>query len=360
LEDELDAIPHHIKLDVDESELAYALEQARHALSAFAERLGLLRRWKRHRQRLDDGQRSLRLLGELLGIDTATIDAPLHSVADKPRRSLTPLQDLAPIEHVVSEVKSVKQTRSLIDWREAELGTLPEKHELDDRLHSLNEERCNAGRALLDVRWEEARRQDPAARKAAGELAELLENVASTGSGARRARGLISAALGSIPVWGVTNLSARTNLPLTSGLFDLVVIDEASQCDVASALPLLARARRGMIIGDRRQLVHITSLSRTRERVIAHRSGLSDDRADEFSYRSRSCFGLASSRVDESPIFLDLHFRSHPAIISFSNNHFYDGRLELCSESQPPTEMNAIEWKRVAATVIRVPTDEAV
>lgn len=347
LGEELEALPPQVKLDVDESQLGDALEQARRALSAFAKRLGLFRRWKKHQQRLDDGRRALRTLGELLGIDTTIVDAPLQTVADKPRRSLTPLQDLGPIEHVVSGITSVNQTRSLIGRKEAELGALPEKHELDDRLHSISEDRSNAGRSLLDVKWEESRRHDPVARKAAGELAELLENAARTGSGARRARGLVSAALGCIPVWGVTNLSARTNLPLTNGLFDLVVIDEASQCDVASALPLLARARRGMIIGDRRQLVHIASLSRARERVIAGRAGLSDDRADEFSYRNRSCFGLASSRVDESPIFLDLHFRSHPAIIGFSNEHFYDGRLELCSESRPPTEMNAIEWKRV-------------
>ena len=40
--------------------------------------------------------------------------------------------------------------------------------------------------------------------------------------------------------------------PALSGypLFDLVVIDEASQCDIASVVPLLARGRRAVLAGD--------------------------------------------------------------------------------------------------------------
>lgn len=64
-----------------------------------------------------------------------------------------------------------------------------------------------------------------------------------------------------IPVWIVTSLSARRALPLTENLFDLVVIDEASQGDIASALPILFRARRAVVIGDPHQLRHISTLS---------------------------------------------------------------------------------------------------
>src|SRR5690606_33489986 len=41
------------------------------------------------------------------------------------------------------------------------------------------------------------------------------------------------------PIWSTTALSVRNAIPLRSALFDLVVIDEASQCDLASAVPLL-------------------------------------------------------------------------------------------------------------------------
>ena len=46
-----------------------------------------------------------------------------------------------------------------------------------------------------------------------------------------------------LPCWAVSSLSAKGRLPLEAGFFDLVVIDEASQCDIASALPLLYRAK---------------------------------------------------------------------------------------------------------------------
>ena len=355
LREHLDALPERVAVDTDPGELDESVRRARVALDAFGERLGLFRRWKKHQQRLERARQELAELGEFVGLDRSAIEQPLSSVTEKPKRSLTPRHDFGTVEEIVDAIRWVQDTRGAVARKQRELDALPSKQELDDQLHDISGERNAAGRALLDARWEQVRRDDPAARTASGELAELLEKASTTGSGARRARGLVAAALPAIPVWGVTNLSARTNLPLVSGLFDLVVIDEASQCDVASALPLLARARRALIIGDRRQLIHITSLSQARERSIGRRWALAEDRVDEFSYRSRSCFGLASSRVDESPLFLDLHFRSHPAIIGFSNEHFYDGRLELCSDSRPPADLPAIEWTRVAGDSRRGP-----
>ena len=52
------------------------------------------------------------------------------------------------------------------------------------------------------------------------------------------------------PLWSVSNLSARSALPLVPGLFDLVIIDEASQCDIPSIVPLLARSKRAVLAGD--------------------------------------------------------------------------------------------------------------
>jgi len=43
-------------------------------------------------------------------------------------------------------------------------------------------------------------------------------------------------------------------LPLKSGLFDLVVFDEASQMPVEHASPTLFRARRAVVSGDEKQM----------------------------------------------------------------------------------------------------------
>jgi hypothetical protein len=60
--------------------------------------------------------------------------------------------------------------------------------------------------------------------------------------------------------WATSTHSVR-RLELTPKLFDLVVIDEASQCSIAAVLPLLYRARRALIIGDPMQLGHIPGIS---------------------------------------------------------------------------------------------------
>ncbi len=351
----LETLPERAEVDADERYLDASVEQARVALDAFGRGLGIFGRWEKHQQRLEWARRALSALGEVLALDQGEMEQVLASVADRPRRSLAPRQAFRSIEEDVEKIRRVKRTRANIADIAAELESLPSKQELDDRLHSMRDERIEAGRQLLDAKWEQVRRGDPAARTAAGKLAELLEGAANAGRSARGARRQVVPALAAIPVWGVTNLSARTNLPLEQGLFDLVVIDEASQCDIASAIPLLVRAKRALIIGDRRQLTHISSLSNAREETIARRWGLSEDRLDDFSYRDRSCFGLASSRVDEEPLFLDLHFRSHPAIIGFSNERFYDGRLELCSDSHPPGDLPAIEWTDVVGDSSRGP-----
>ncbi|MFE1306059.1 AAA domain-containing protein [Streptomyces rochei] len=73
--------------------------------------------------------------------------------------------------------------------------------------------------------------------------------------------------------WAVTSLSAR-RFPPGPALFDLVVIDEASQCAIPHILPLLFRARRALVIGDAMQLAHIAKISPEREALVRRKLGL--------------------------------------------------------------------------------------
>ncbi|MBV5323247.1 hypothetical protein JZU51_00475, partial [bacterium] len=56
------------------------------------------------------------------------------------------------------------------------------------------------------------------------------------------------------PCWAVTSLSAGSRIPLLPAIFDLIVIDEASQSDIPSSIPLLFRSRRAGVVGDPHQL----------------------------------------------------------------------------------------------------------
>ena len=71
-----------------------------------------------------------------------------------------------------------------------EIDDVLPRHELDDQLFKMQGQRLNCGRDLIDARWEQARRDDPASRIAAGQLSEQLSHTASTGSGGRRAKGM--------------------------------------------------------------------------------------------------------------------------------------------------------------------------
>lgn len=133
-----------------------------------------------------------------------------------------------------------------------------------------------------------------------------------------------------LSVWIVTTLSTRRGVPLAPALFELVVIDEASQCDIASAIPLLFRARRAVIIGDPKQLRHISTLHIDEEMHIRDSLSLQEYWKKGWRYSSYSIYDLAEhiqNGQGKLPYFLNEHYRSDGAIIGFSNRAFYGGRL---------------------------------
>ena len=102
-----------------------------------------------------------------------------------------------------------------------------------------------------------------------------------------------------LPAWAVTSLSARGKIPFEGGMFDLVIFDEASQCDIASALPLLYRAKQAVVIGDPRQLKHITSLDINKDEKLLNKNDLFLSHPN-WAYSFNSLFDLASGLVGPS------------------------------------------------------------
>ena len=56
------------------------------------------------------------------------------------------------------------------------------------------------------------------------------------------------------PVWASKDNFLSNILPLKPGMFDCVIIDEASFCRANSAIPALYRGKHAVIIGDPMQL----------------------------------------------------------------------------------------------------------
>jgi very-short-patch-repair endonuclease len=139
--------------------------------------------------------------------------------------------------------------------------------------------------------------------------------------------------LKALPFWTVSNLSACGRLPMVSGLFDLVVIDEASQCDIPSCVPLMFRAKQAVIIGDPMQLGSITNLGRQSEQSLLKRHGIGSPGV--FRYSGNSIYDLAAaSAPSTAQTFLAQHYRCHPDIIEFANSsHWYDSNLEAVTNA---------------------------
>jgi very-short-patch-repair endonuclease len=180
----------------------------------------------------------------------------------------------------------------------------------------------------------------------------------------RRVRELYPKVTRTLPCWAITSLSAHGRLPLEPAFFDLVVIDEASQCDIASALPLLHRAMSAVIIGDPQQLRHISSVPRSRDAQLLEQHGLVEDGL-RWSYSTNSLYDLATSMAEpETLIQLRDHHRSHADIIEFSNDHFYDGQLRVATRYErlvlPPRDQAIVKWINLQGTVQRPPAGGAV
>ncbi|WP_165903966.1 AAA domain-containing protein [Plasticicumulans lactativorans] len=149
-------------------------------------------------------------------------------------------------------------------------------------------------------------------------------------AGAARARELWSAQraliLGQMPLWAVSNLGAASRIPLVPGLFDYVVLDEASQCDIASALPLLARARQAIVIGDPAQLTHISQVRREWEAETLRNAGLMRPGIGSYLFSTNSLFHLAAAAAGDHHLLRD-HFRCHEDIADYISATFYGNRL---------------------------------
>jgi very-short-patch-repair endonuclease len=107
-------------------------------------------------------------------------------------------------------------------------------------------------------------------------------------------------------------------------LFDVVIVDEASQADLF-ALPVLSLAERAVVVGDDQQIGPqlgfvggVTGLIHSHLRDVPS--------AEHFDPES-SLYDHAVRRSPER-ILLTEHFRCVPQIIEFSSRHYYDGKIQ--------------------------------
>lgn len=201
-------------------------------------------------------------------------------------------------------------------------------------------------------------------RELLGEFAALLRLLADADDDGRHAGShvfgqyhrLFPSLVSLLSCWAITSLSVRGRIPLEPAFFDLVVIDEASQCDIASAIPLLFRAKAAVIIGDPQQLRHISGIPARRDRELLQKHAMTDGHV-KWAYSENSLFDLATVMAGpEDLILLRDHHRSHADIIGFSNQHFYEGRLRVATRHdrlrRAAPDAPALRWIPVEGRVV--------
>lgn len=128
-------------------------------------------------------------------------------------------------------------------------------------------------------------------------------------------------------------------MPLAPDIFDVVVIDEASQVSVAQAFPALLRAKKAVVLGDTKQFSNTKSSNASNELNDKYRSELEAffrrKVSQEASMLQRlSKFDVKCSILDFCQLcanystMLRKHFRSYQELISFSSQTFYGGQLQ--------------------------------
>ncbi|MDZ7732648.1 MAG: AAA domain-containing protein [Acidimicrobiia bacterium] len=180
---------------------------------------------------------------------------------------------------------------------------------------------------------------NPASRRAVAGLAAALR----AGRGARR--GILQrlegeSVLRALPLWVGTLKDVDHLLPATPGMFDLVLLDEASQIDQPHAAPGLLRAKRAVIAGDPHQLRHVSfvsdaAIAKAIERYRLHAA------ADRLDVRRLSAFDAATA-VSATTTLRD-HFRSVPHLIEFSSKRFYGDALHLVTRHPSNESDDAID-----------------
>jgi very-short-patch-repair endonuclease len=150
------------------------------------------------------------------------------------------------------------------------------------------------------------------------------------------------------PCWIATIDDATRLFPPKSGLFDYMIVDEASQCGQATAMPLAFRAKRMIVVGDKKQLQPVSSmfLAESTVQLLQEEHGLHTHPKAHFLDGKDSLLALAEACSNASR-FLDEHFRCDPAIIRWSNHRFYDDRLQILTRRRPDRALIPLEVREL-------------
>lgn len=155
-----------------------------------------------------------------------------------------------------------------------------------------------------------------------------------------------------VPIWIMQQHTAISFFPDPQpGQFDLLIVDEASQCDI-SMLNLIFRCKKVIVVGDENQTSVATQarlfpIARTNQLLDRYMVNHPFKQQFNINNRSTSIYTL-SGVIYPNIISLREHFRCRPELIGFSNRYVYDSHivpLKTATDNRygAPTEVHYIE-----------------
>lgn len=126
------------------------------------------------------------------------------------------------------------------------------------------------------------------------------------------------------PVVLSTTYSLRSSLS-SRFVYDYVIVDEASQVDLATGALALSCAKKTVIVGDLKQLPNVVNQEqkKTTDHVF-EQYGL----PEAYRYSDHSLLSSVVALFPNAPhVLLKEHYRCHPEIIGFCNQRFYNNEL---------------------------------
>lgn len=163
------------------------------------------------------------------------------------------------------------------------------------------------------------------------------------------------------PIVTSTTFSATTNIdPLIP--YDYLIMDEASQVDIAAGALALNCVNSAVIVGDPKQLPNVvTEKDAEYADAIFTETGL----PEAYRFVNNSFLDSVLKLFPDSPVtLLKEHYRCHPLIIGFCNKQFYDNQLisMTCrdSEKHPLSIIRSVKGNHARGTQNRRQAEEII
>lgn len=235
----------------------------------------------------------------------------------------------------------------------------PDGRALEMQAMNHGAQKSAGAREIFRDEWRERLAADPLTlQKQVKALFDLFERSAeqpearAEGQAAQRLAQAVRTVSSTMRIWTATPSQAQRLLPLEPGLFDLVIVDEADRLDLATALPLLFRAQRAVVVGAMRGARRDCPVPHRRAVALARTAADAPAWSEDPTLSLLAQVQAAMNEQGNPPCRLVDHFRSHPFIADLLNRSFYGGDLKVRTNFRSlrrdaPESMLGLRWRHV-------------